>query len=233
MSEKPQAPNKPKHRKLTNMAASTIPYPWFFSWPENTAEENADPILKDTTFIDRMMEAGKFDELYQNPEVIAVAVGELRWEDYMTFETVYGYELNEYGYLLMYVFYAMAKKASPGIDSNETPEIKVLQNPLRIETPVGTLDGSFQKNAMKLLAFILTRKGRILGMDGPNAYKLETITEDSIYKWANPNVLLDTDWDDLPVFMEIMRLAGLYSEDPATGAMPVKGQTPPEKAAGN
>lgn len=158
----------------------------------------------------------KYEELFANKEVVGVGVGALKYKHYLEYETMYGESLELAALRLIYVYWAMSKKVNPKLDDAPMPQIEIKENGALIETPFGDMRGSLNKNGMELLAFLLTRWGRIVGVTADSEFIYEPITLEDVYELADPDILLRLDdGENLPALMELLTLTGLYKEDTA------------------
>jgi len=214
-SPKPQPPTKPRYRKLHNIAVATKVQPWF--------------LAGEAEFIDDCMEKSSYETLFSDTSVVGVGVGSLTFKHYLEYENMYNEALETAAFRLMYIYWAFSKEVNPKIDEAPMPQLEILEEGRIVKTPFGEMRGSLQKNGMELLAFLLTRWGRIVGVDSDNEFIYEPISMEEIYELCSPDVLLRLDdGQTVPPLMELLTLTGLYKED--TGAIKTEEGAQPQPA---
>lgn len=190
-----QMPDKPKFRSLSNIAKDIQETPWFIKGePEFDKETGA-------MLID-----------FDNPDVIALGVGNLTLRHMMTFESIYDESIETTVNKILFVFYALNKAINPGIDRHEVPMLEIDDRGNTL-TPLGPMKGSLERNIVEVCTFILSCYGKIAGQKQNGEYVYELFSQSDVVDTIRGNMFLTPFEDGMLPFMEIFERAGLWSPD--------------------
>lgn len=188
-------PAKPKHRVINNLKRMTKVMPYF--------------LAGDPDIIANYMAEGRIAELIDMEDVYAVGVGPLKAMNYINYEGSNGETLDQVANKLMYCFYAVHKMLNPESDDNPKPELVTDEEHNTISTPYGVIYGSMEKNALLLLAFLMSQYGRIVGVLPNGNFEYEPVTEDDLLSMLDPTAIFAMD-EDKPLFLDILELTHLF-----------------------
>jgi len=195
-SDKLQPPKPPKILSLKTSSRAIQDIPFFIYGDEDT--------------IKKALEGNDEQSLYESDDIFAVGLGHLYWNDITEYLRTRGELMSVRVRKLMYVIWATAKIANAEADA-EVPDLVIDNGVTR--TPYGDLPGSLLENVADIMLFVLSRRGRIVGMNPDHTYIYEAVSEHEIGSMLDESAFfVDMSSDGEPMFFEVIASAGLHQE---------------------
>ena len=188
-------PEKPKFRSLSSISKDSIETPWFIKGEPRFDEITGNMIID-----------------YDDPNVIALGVGNLTLRQMMTFESIYEESIETSVNKILYVFYALNKALNPDLDNNEVPMLEI-DDRGRTITPLGVMNHSFERSIVEICSYILSCYGRIIGQNADGTYEYSLFTQSDVVDTIKGSVFTTPFDDGMLPFMEIFERAGLWAPE--------------------
>lgn len=204
MADKLKAPERPQYRSLATAAKNVRIIPYFIA---------GDPEIISAYMDQKPPKLKELVEMQGENEVLCVALRRINSRDYLDYENRYGRSINAAVNAVLFVFYVGAKLLKPDMDENPMPKVDFNDDTKIFDTPYGKMYGSLEKNVFELMAFLLSRTGRIIGIDKGGQYDYDPTDEDQIFDHLDPRSFSTFYEDGKSAFFDILEIAGVYDPE--------------------